>query len=208
MYENIKKIIFDLDDTLIMWHDDYFDAVKQALREYNLTCSYRDVNAILTKSEVLYHHYDINLIIELIEKELGVRVTPEFINTWFEYLSMMAYRNPEANETLEYLSKKYELAVLTNFFRYVQKKRLEKVGMLHYFQEVIGGERYVKPDVRAYELAIGSYKKDDCLMVGDSYELDYLGAKNAGLEAIYLAPNEPPQKLIRIKSIIELKDIL
>lgn len=79
MYQKIKKVIFDVDNTLIMWQDEYLNAVKQAVEEYHLNCHYKDIDAMLNKSELLYGRYDINLIINLIKQDLGLTVSREFI---------------------------------------------------------------------------------------------------------------------------------
>ena len=44
--------------------------------------------------------------------------------------------NNEVKNTLKYLSNKYELVVLTNWFTDCQQKRLEKAGILKYFKKV------------------------------------------------------------------------
>ena len=64
--------------------------------------------------------------------------------------------------------------------------RLVNSGFDKYFTEVYGGEEYKKPDKNAYLMACGNSKPSDTLMVGDSYEFDFLGPKNAGLNALLL----------------------
>lgn len=120
----------------------------------------------------------------------------------------MSKEDPKVNEILEYLRPKYELAVLSNCFEFVQAKRLETAGMRDFFSEVIGGDKYVKPDPHAFMLAACNYKPEECLMIGDNYELDYLAAKDVGLQALHLSPKEPPKPYVRIRSLNDLKNIL
>ena len=40
----------------------------------------------------------------------------------------------------------------------------------------------MKPDLEAFELAIGNTKKEDCIMIGDSIKSDKVGAENAGID--------------------------
>ena len=61
--------------------------------------------------------------------------------------------------TLEYLSKKYELVILSNWFSYSQIERLKKIGMDKYFKEMyFTDEVKNKPNKEAFIKACGPYK--------------------------------------------------
>jgi putative hydrolase of the HAD superfamily len=56
----------------------------------------------------------------------------------------------------------------------------------------------------------GTYK-DECIMIGDNYNTDIVGARNAGLDQIYFNPKKPHKRepaTYEISSLIELKGIL
>ena len=144
---------------------------------------------------------------ENIKKSLNLEVSEDFIIKWLEYLGKTNGANPKVNKVLEYLSSKYELVVLTNWFQECQAKRLESANMLKYFKEVIGGDKYIKPNPNSYLTACGPYRPDECLMIGDNLELDVLGALNAGLQAIYLSNSQKPG-IRNIKNLEDLKNIL
>jgi len=208
MIQDLKLVIFDLDDTLIPWQDKYMEAVTEAIKYYCLPCTPNEMNNIFRICEATYHHYDINLILELIKRILGITVSKDFLDLWFYRLGFMSEENSEAIEILEYLYPKYELAVLTNCFEFIQSQRLAVAKMLPYFKRVVGGDTYIKPDPRAFELAIGTYSPEVCLMIGDNYEIDYLAAKNVGLRAIHLSEDEKSKAHARIRSLKDLKNIL
>ena len=42
---------------------------------------------------------------------------------------------------------------------------------------------------QAFFLAVGKHRKEDCLVIGDSYKSDKLGAENAGIDC-YLVDKE------------------
>ena len=85
----------------------------------------------------------------------------------------------------DYLSKKYELVVLTNWFTKPQSERLKNADILNYFKEVIGGELFMKPSRTAFLNACGEYLPSECIMIGDDYNKDIIGASNTGLNVIY-----------------------
>lgn len=203
----IKRIIFDLDNTLIMWKKEYLSAIKAAVKEFNIDYSYKEIDAIAATYEENYDFYSIKNFKEHIKKSLNLEVSEDFIIKWLEYLGKTNGANPKVNKVLEYLSSKYELVVLTNWFQECQAKRLESANMLKYFKEVIGGDKYIKPNPNSYLTACGPYRPDECLMIGDNLERDVLGALNAGLQAIYLSNNQKTG-IRNIKNLEDLKNIL
>lgn len=97
---------------------------------------------------------------------------------------------PGAKETLERLHDKgYRLFAASNSFGHLQRSRLERAGVLHLFEDTyisidIG---YDKPDVRFYEEALRrcGLQANEVLMIGDSMTTDIIGARAAGLDALY-----------------------
>ena len=63
--------------------------------------------------------------------------------------------NQELIETIDQLSRKYELVLLSNYFEKSQRGRLEHIGIDKYFSEYYG-EKICKPDRQAYIDAIRS----------------------------------------------------
>ena len=97
---------------------------------------------------------------------------------------------PGAKETLENLrAKGYRLFAASNSFGHLQRSRLDYAGILPFFEDTyismdIG---YDKPDVRFYEEALRrcGLQAHEVVMIGDSMTTDVIGAKAAGLDAIY-----------------------
>lgn len=121
---------------------------------------------------------------------------------------------PHAEEVLKYLCTKYVLHLITNGFKEVQYIKISQSGLEPYFQEIIISEEvgYQKPDPMIFVAAMerASATKDECLMIGDSFEADILGAHRAGIDSIYFNPkgevSSPAWKQIR--SLRELMDLL
>jgi len=205
---NIKRLIFDLDNTLIPWNNDYLEAVKKAVLEYKLPCTYEEMDGTYSTFENYYNNYSIANFKEHIKKELGLEVSNEFIEAWLNYLGDMAYIEDGLIDTLTYLKKKYDLVVLTNGFKDSQEKRLKTANIREFFTEVYAGEEYIKPDPRSFLDACGPYLPEECLMIGDIYDIDVVGAMNAGLKAIHFNKKEAIEGITRIRSLNELKNIL
>ena len=97
---------------------------------------------------------------------------------------------PGAREMLETLrSNGYRLFAASNSFGHLQRSRLEKAGILSYFEDTyisldIG---YDKPDIRFYHEALRrcGLQAHEVMMIGDSMTTDILGAQAAGMDALF-----------------------
>ena len=206
---NIKRIIFDLDNTLIPWSNEYLEAVKKAVKEYNISKTYEEMDSTYATYEDYYTSYTYENFQKHIKEQLGIEVSLEFIKAWIEYLGDMAMpATEELKETLRYLKGKYDLAVLTNGFRESQAKRLETASIKEFFTSIYGSEKYNKPDARSFIEACGPYLPEECLMIGDNLKVDYEGAINAGLKAIHYNKKEESDGLTRVRTLSELREIL
>lgn len=204
----IKRIIFDLDGTLIPWKEEYAAGFNKAVEEFHLDIDISRENEMYVTYEKNYESYTIENMINHFKNFFNIDVSKDFIITWLNYLGKMSEENKTTNELLAYLKEKYELVVLTNGFGFSQEKRLEHARMCSYFNEIIGGDKYIKPSPNSFKLAIGNLKPEECLMIGDSLEKDILGALKLGLNVIYLTKKEGNYEFPTIKNLNELKKIL
>ncbi|MBR3660307.1 MAG: HAD family hydrolase [Bacilli bacterium] len=206
----IKRIIFDLDNTLIMWKDEYLEAIKTAIKEYKIVDDYKYLSALIDEYDNEFRYYDKKLMVDFINKHIKSKITIEFLDRFLNLFGSMSDKSIEVIDILEYLSKKYELVVLTNWFKEPQCNRLKKAKIYKYFKEVIGGEEYMKPDKKAFKKACGSNKISECLMIGDDYNKDIKGALEVGLSVIYFnyKKNDNPLQVKEIKEFKKLKEVL
>ena len=211
----IKRIIFDLDNTLIEWKDEYWDGVEEALNFANIKHTKQDIKDIenaIDRYETEYNTYTKENMLEWINKSVNIKVNIGFLEKCLEHFSNCIPNKIDKDiyETLEYLSKKYELVVLTNWFEKQQAKRLETVNILKYFSEVYAPETFlIKPNKEAFMKACQN-KPEEAVMVGDSLNADIEGAINAGLKAIYINKNaeKSSKDYITINEFSELKNVL
>lgn len=207
----IKRIIFDLDNTLIMWKDKYLEALQETILEYHLNIDYVYLSGLIDEYDNLYKKYDKNLLVTYLNSITKENITLEFLETFLDKFGNMSdIASHEVINTLEYLSKRYELVVLTNWFTKPQTERLKNAHILKYFKEVIGGEINMKPKKEAFLKACHDYKPNECIMIGDDYNKDIRGAIDAHLNVIYYNfKNKANElKVTEIKKLSELKEIL
>lgn len=95
-----------------------------------------------------------------------------------------------SKETLEELKKEgYQLHIISNGFKEVQFIKLKNCELLHHFDVVLCSEEVgkTKPHISVFQEALNKAKADaqNSCMIGDDYEVDYLGALRAGMKAIF-----------------------
>ena len=203
-----KKIIFDLDGTLMnadfSLEDKFFRdklSCEDAEKFVSMKCD------LLLKYENLFFKYDISKFSEFLTIESGVKISESLVEEWLNMGSTLNDKLvPDIVDVLEYLkTKDYELIVLSNWFKSTQINRLKKMGLYDYFVEVYGGDDFLKPNPISY-LSICD-DVSECVMIGDSYNNDFLGPKNIGMEAILYDPDDKISEKCKIKRMNELKEM-
>ena len=225
----IKRVIFDMDNTLMPWKAEYFSEIYTVLNELNIECTEDDflkIQKAFSEYENNYYTFNTKLMIDFINKYTEKNYPEEFIEMLINRWSKCAPEKlPESTiKVLEYVKSKYEVVVLTDWYKDQQVKRLEKAKILKYFQEVYAAENTKrKPFKEAFIQAIGENKPEECIMIGDNFQRDIEGALKAGLQAIYYNSNNTEQnekisfynlknneetKQIKYYTVSELKEIM
>jgi putative hydrolase of the HAD superfamily len=98
---------------------------------------------------------------------------------------------PHAKEILAHLAGKgYALHMITNGFEKVQHSKLKNSGLDVFFKEVITseGSNSLKPNKEIFDYALtrAGAKLEESIMLGDTIEVDILGAINAGMDQVYV----------------------
>ena len=203
-----KHLFFDLDHTL--WD---FDAnSKHTLKELyqKLELQQKGVydfelfhTNYLAHNEKLWERYRNGFIkVEelrvkrmwqtLLDFKLGDQLLAETMAT--QFLDMLPTRTlvfPHTFESLDYLTNKgYQLHLITNGFEKTQHSKLQNSGLHKYFAEVITseGSNSLKPHKEIFEYAMNRVNcgADECIMIGDSIEVDIQGAMNAGMDQVFV----------------------
>lgn len=213
MKKTIELIIFDQDGTLVDSRVDISNAVNHALK--NLGLPLLDIATITG--------YVGEGITKLIERALGphAELLEKARFLFYEYYSSHiadnTYLYPNVINILEYFRKKRK-AVISNKLESLTRDLLIKLGILHHFDIILGGNSTVRkkpfPDPVIKVLDEFSIKSSSAIMVGDS-PTDIEAGKGAGVFTCgvsygYRGRNEilkaSPDFLI--DDIIELKEII
>lgn len=222
-----KHLFFDLDHTLwdhntnsrIGLEEVYQQFDLQAFGVFSPTQFYLKFNEI---NHQLWDKYEAGRISQselrhtrfrLIFSQLGVNndsICDEISNTYINISSKKHHLLPNAQETLEYLFPKYPMHIITNGFDEIQSIKMNAGKITHFFQEVVTAQNsgYKKPDSRIFEYALKKIKAvpQECLMIGDSFQSDIVGATRAGIDAVFFNPDQRNQD-ISIKPKYEIRDL-
>jgi len=145
------------------------------------------------------------------DEDLAHRMAVEFL----EVLPTKQALFPHTVEVLEYLSeKKYQLHLITNGFEKTQHHKMKTAGIDIFFQEVITseGSNSLKPHPEIFEFALmkTGANKEESIMIGDTPDVDILGAREAGLDQVYVnhtGSKEPVDATFTVYSLKELETI-
>ena len=67
----IKRVIFDIDNTLIPWENEYNEEIKKALEDLNINYTeldYEQINKALAEYENVYYTFDKKIMLNYINK--------------------------------------------------------------------------------------------------------------------------------------------
>jgi putative hydrolase of the HAD superfamily len=203
-----RHLFFDLDHTLWDLEANAHAPLKEL--HYSLGLETRGVNDFdlfhknyLAHNEKLWERYRNGFIkqdelrvkrmwlalldFKIADDELAKEMSARFL----DLLPTRTILFPYAKEILVYLkNKKYELHLITNGFENTQHSKLKHSGLDIFFKEVITseGSNSLKPNKEIFEFALlkSGATKEESIMLGDSFEVDIIGAMNAGIDQVFI----------------------
>lgn len=224
--KHIQHVFFDLDHTLWDFEKNSALTFKKILVDFNVNVSfhsfievYKPINFNYWK---LYREERIskeNLRYKRLSdtfKNLNYTVSDDLINTlsekYIEHLPDFNYLFEGAIELLDYLKNKYELHIITNGFEEIQTLKMEKSGILPYFNQIITSEsvgvKKPNPKVFKYALQQANAKSSNSLMIGDNLEADIQGALDCNLSVIHCNFEKEKVTLDNLISVTSLNEIM
>ena len=198
-----KKILFDLDDTILDFHTAERNALRRTFEEFSLPNGeevlrrYSAINigcwqqlelGTMTREEVLVGRF------ERLFRELGIEADARAVQNRYESLLESGhYFMPGAPKLLEELYPDYDLYLVSNGNITTQESRLKSAGIGPYFKDIfiserIGVNKPAKAFFDACFAAIPCFRPEDALIVGDSLSSDIRGGVNAGIRSCWFNP--------------------
>ena len=209
----IKKIVFDLDNTLLFLSDEWEENFKKFIDKYNLNISDNDLFLCIGNFEKKMKNIVVSKqkLSEYVSNDLFIDFTTNMILELLEIYDNTSLLNTDTiYDILNYLSEKYELIAYTNWFTDDQIKRLKKYDLDKFFTKVYGWD--ILPKKPSKEGLSEIIKNDDIenyIFIGDSIELDLEVPYSIGIATIfYNRKNIKQNKYKEIFKIEELKNIL
>lgn len=126
---------------------------------------------------------------QIFDKELATKLGEEYIAISPNQTAVF----PNTHNTLNALKQdENQMHIITNGFKEVQFIKLEKSGLLDYFDVIICSEDVGinKPAPAIFEHALekAGTVPERSIMIGDDYKVDILGAASIGMEGILFDP--------------------
>ena len=153
-------------------------------------------------------------------KKLNYDINDDLINQlaidYIEHLSDFNHLIPDTLTVLDLLQSKYKMHIITNGFKEVQKRKLQKSDLIQFFETVTISEDVgvKKPHKLIFHQALTAANANvkNSIMIGDNFNADILGALGVGMKAIYFDFHKTNEKeredVIIVKSLKEIISIL
>jgi putative hydrolase of the HAD superfamily len=231
--ENVRAVIFDLDDTIT----DFMSAADAAFvtafsdiaEEHgvdveDLHARYMELfeefytlhlEGVVTLEE--FRAYRFSRSFELV----GLPVDDGFLDLTVDFMYYYTHELetfPGACEVLRELDERYPLGLITNGPVGPQWEKIDKFRLSEIFEVIlVSGQLGIsKPDPRIFDVALEGLRvaPEDAIMVGNSLEHDHQGAMNAGMRFIWAnhlgrsLPDGWPEPDYVVGSFAELRDLL
>ena len=203
-----KHLFFDLDHTLWDFEANSRQTLEELYQSMNLEAKgVNDFNLFhknyLVHNDKLWDRYRKGFVkvdelrwkrmwLTLLDFKIAdEKLATEMGNIFLDLLPTRKILFPDTIEILDYLvDKNYQLHLITNGFEKTQHSKLKNSGLSTYFTEVITseGSNSLKPHKEIFDYA---FKKTganpgESIMIGDTIEVDILGAVNAGIDQVHV----------------------
>lgn len=228
-----KHVFFDLDRTLWDFDTNSRCALRLLYENHNLASTgipnaesfltvYEAINnkmwtayslGNITKRELQSRRFNEALAhFGYLDTKLAEKLNADYIKISPHQTTLL----PEALETVSYLSQKYQLHIITNGFEEVQEIKMQKSGLMPFFNVVMTSEKAKKrkPDPLVFKLAckMAGTTPQDAIMIGDDLNADVRGAKSVRMDQVYFNPGQKAHEMNdithEIKALGELRHIL
>lgn len=204
-HEEFWKIVKSHNSVENVGFEKFFEVYDKNFRIYQITKEANDLNFFKSIFEDLKIGFEVSEIEELSKKHLEIRKT--FVKI-----------DESAEKVLTELKMRgYKLGVYSNGVRKWSLHDFKITDFEHekYFDKVVFSQEcgFMKPNIKAFALILyemHTYAKD-AFYIGDNYDKDIAGAKDAGIQTIFLnrkGLEEFPKADFEIKKLEDVLGIL
>ncbi len=222
-FSGVRTIIFDLDGTLCRYGLSTAQAIAATLERVGLSpASLGDPDSVATRYIELWHEEEKVRSPQPFRERIWSRLLAEHgINedglaqvlgdTYISIRLPSLRLDPAAVPLLTALRPQYRLGLLTNGPGEMQWPKIERLSLEPYFDEIIvaGDVGIYKPDPKVFQIVLSRLNEvpSRALYVGDSYQMDVVGAKRAGLLSVWLNNSENNEPLDSVRPDAEIEQL-
>lgn len=238
MSKKYKKLLFDLDNTLVDDDENRRYAIKQVLIKENQEVSAKRLDEFIQLDNQFWKDrasgkikdpYQFKTTEERTQwiraqrfiqyfHSISLEKAIEINNQYIEYLKRKIVPIKDATQILEYLYEKgYGIYIITNSPTKVVKDKLNKINALNYIKETFSAEEAgrMKPHDEFFKTflhKINDNQTESMLIIGDELDKDILGGIQNKIDVCWFNPkklsNTQYKTNYEIQELIELKNIL
>jgi YjjG family noncanonical pyrimidine nucleotidase len=188
---------------------DQFTDFKKVFSRINTDLWNRYDAGLINRDEIRFHRFkNILAHFNIVDEKLSMALSDEYVRQSPKKSALM----PNAIESLEYLSARYHMTIITNGFEEIQGTKLASSGITHYFKSVVTSARagYKKPAREIFDFALAEcgFTHQQAVMIGDNLQTDMGGARNANVDTIYFNPNRLAHNETVTHEINDLKQLI
>lgn len=222
-------LLFDFDNTLVDFTNTSKNALWQSFLDFGSSCSesiytlYKDINhqvwSAFERGEMTAEHLRIERFSRLflaIEEEPAPPAV--FSKRYLENLVALSHTYDGVHDLLNELGQSYQLGLITNGLKEVQRPRLELLRMTHHFSTIVVSDEigFAKPDHAFFDFAYRSLPtapaKEKVLVIGDNLQSDIRGGNDYGHATCWVSHGRNNASEVRpnftINGVLGLQDIL
>jgi len=226
---NYTHLLFDADNTLFDFTGSSAKAFQKLLLSLNLNDD-KDYYAIYQVGNLqVWKEFELGTMnsetlrwkrFELFFNAIDYDGDPHKANTnYLNNLVDFAGLIPGAKALLDdFKNARYKLVIITNGLKEVQKPRINKINLAHYFESIIVSDEIgvAKPNSDFFKITADSINhpaKEKVLVIGDSLTSDIQGGNNYGYDTCWYNPLHKENKTsakptFEISNLGELKKIV
>lgn len=197
-------LLFDADGTLFDYDLAEAKALEGAFRDYDIPFDSRVAENYREINHQIWIDFEKGLVtaealrvlrFERLFASLQVSMAPGlFSERYLLHLSQASDLMDGAEKVLRTLLDSYQLAIITNGLKDVQRPRLARSKIRDCFKGLFISEEMgvAKPDPRFFDIAlerIGRPPRHKVLVIGDSLTSDIQGGNNAGIDTCWFNPS-------------------
>lgn len=167
-----------------------FNQFHDTYKEHNVKLWKAYGEGKIEKNHLRYERFRSTLTaFNIYDETIVQRISDEYV----DLSPKLTHLFPNTLETLEELKQsKYNMHIITNGFKEVQHTKLQQAQLAPFFDIIVCSEEVGKNkpslEIFKYAMQLAGAIPEKSVMIGDDFEIDVIGALNAGMHGIHFNP--------------------